>query len=136
MAGDDWMDAYIAEALESTGTRKTATPRAKPESPKQLATAPARSPNAQPHSVVPRTPPQPRTAMFTTRMTVVVDSPIDSIDRARKPLPPPPPAIARTASPLVIARMRDLDAFDEDTQPDTGSHSLLTDHDERGVRRS
>lgn len=201
MAGDDWMDAYIAEALKSTGTRKAP----KTDAPPVAAARPApettppppgrpRTASAPPHSVVARTSSQIRTpdapvvgrtptpsnvgpavgrtptpnglrARTPSVPPTFDDSPLASIDRARRPTPPPP-AVARTrsasASPLAIARARDLASveplphtraphasstqlpqvdeldtdFGDDTIPDMGAVAALTDQDDRGVRRS
>ncbi len=199
------MDAYIAEALQSTGTRKapkTDGPPVAAARPAPATTPPPpgrpRTASASPHSVVARTSspirtpdapvvgraPTPNAAPSNAGPAVgraptpnglrartssvpptFDDSPLASIDRARRPTPPPP-AVARTrsasASPLAIARARDLamveplphtraphasstqlpqvdeldSDFGDDTVPDMTAVAALTDQDDRGVRRS
>lgn len=106
MAGDDLLDAYIAEALKSTGTRKASNAevkpaaeirRAEPPAPSQRPapattpppTARTRTASVPPHSVVARTSSQIRTPAPSNEAPAVGRTPTPSGIRARTPSVPP-----------------------------------------------
>jgi hypothetical protein len=135
MAGDDLLDAYIAEALASTGTRKAQPPDPKPAVVARPAPANpvlGRSAAAQPHSVPARTSSQTRPP--------IPASPAPAVARARdldtiEPLPRrrAPQGSSSPSSPIQNAFDSE---FGEDTVPEAQAISALTDQDDRGVRRS
>lgn len=107
MAGDDLLDAYIAEALKSTGTRKAPKTDGPPVPAARQAAAttppPAGRPHtgsAPPHSVVARTSSQVRTP--TAPPNTARPAPSNAAPIVGRTPTPNAPAIGRTPTPSAV----------------------------------